>query len=165
MKKKSGDLVRLVVVLPLLPLRLGDAFSLRDWPLHVTVAPTFVVGTELACVVEVVAHSLSAQPPLQVVAGAEEGFGHSMTIPVSVIEPNTALTAVHLSLVAVLLDLGAVFDDPEFIGLSYRAHVTWTRAEQVGTGDLLQLRQAAIVDMEPEGQARSRRVVWANALG
>jgi len=27
----------------LTPLAVGDAFTLREWPLHVTVAPTFVI--------------------------------------------------------------------------------------------------------------------------
>ena len=41
---------RLVVVLPLQPLTVGDGFSLSDWPLHVTVAPTFVVTADLNAV-------------------------------------------------------------------------------------------------------------------
>jgi hypothetical protein len=67
-------------------------------------------------------------------------------------------------LVAVLTDIGAVFDDPEFIGDGYRAHVTKTRAAQSAPGEVLTLTQVAIVDMEPEGDGRLRRVVWAVSL-
>ena len=33
---------RLVVVLPLSPMRDGDSFAVKDWPLHITVSPPFL---------------------------------------------------------------------------------------------------------------------------
>ena len=82
----------------------------------------------------------------------------------SVVEPARALSDLHERLVAALTEIGAVFDDPEFIGAGYRAHVTKTRAAQSRPGDVLTLTQAAIVDMEPEGDRRLRRVVWVIPL-
>ena len=155
---------RLVVVLPLRPLADGAAFTLRDWPLHVTVAPTFVVAGDVQSVVSVVEPCLSAQPPVRVRAGSEEGFGRSMTRPAMVIEPDVELSALHLALLRALRKSEAEFDHPDFVGTGYRAHITRTRAEAVGPGDELELCQAAIVDMEPEGDRRLRRVVWTAAL-
>ena len=83
---------RLVVVLPLLPLAVGDAFTLREWPLHVTVAPTFVIAGGLPTVLPAVAPILLAQPALTLRVGPEEGFGHAMNVPVSVVEPTAELT-------------------------------------------------------------------------
>jgi len=57
-----------------------------------------------------------------------------------------------------------VFDDPEFTGRGYQPHVTMTRSGRVSLGDLLTLRQAALVDMAPAGDRRLRRVVWARTL-
>ena len=155
---------RLVVVLPLQVLADGMGFTLRHWPLHVTVAPTFTVHTDLASVVSVVAPSLSAQPVLRVRAGRDEGFGRSMNRPATVVEPSLELTDLHTRLVAALRRLGAEFDHPDFLGAGYRAHVTKTRVESVVEGDLLELRQAAIVDMEPRGDQRLREVVWTTLL-
>ena len=155
---------RLVVVLPLQPLAVGDGFSLSDWPLHVTVAPTFVVTVDLSAVAGVISPELRRQPGLGVRVGHDEGFGRSGKIPVSVLEPAPALADLHSRLVAALTELGAVFDDPEFVGAGYRAHITMTPAARSQPGDELTLTQAAIVDMEPEGDRRLRRVVWALAL-
>lgn len=154
---------RLVVVLPLSPLRGGDGFSLRDWPLHLTVAPTFT-GIDLSRVVATITPILATQRPLRLRTGPDEGFGHSRKIPVSVVEPSAELTDLHLALMNALSSAGAVFDDPEFIGTGYRAHVTVTARARVNQGDELNLHQATVVDMEPEGDERLRRVVWTMTL-
>jgi hypothetical protein len=154
---------RLVVVFPLEPLGAGEGFSLRDWPLHLTVVPTFT-GVDLTRAQSAISPILAAHRPLQLRTGPDEGFGRSMTIPVSVIVPSIELTELHSALVTALLAVGAVFDDPEFIGSGYRAHVTMTRRASVHEGDRLNLRQVAIVDMAPEGDRRLRRVVWTMTL-
>jgi len=60
---------RLVVVLPLRPLAVGDSFALRDWPLHLTVAPTFVVDADQETVRSAIAPLLESVPVLWVQAG------------------------------------------------------------------------------------------------
>jgi hypothetical protein len=175
---------RLVVVLPLLPLGVGDGFSLKDWPLHLTVAPTFVIGgghgdadsadadradadsvdADRANVLAAVTPILTERSQLIVQAGSDAGFGHSGKIPVTLIEPTAALSGLHHRLVEALLTVGAAFDDPQFIGDGYRPHVTLTRSARVSVGDTLTLRQAALVDMAPAGERRLRRVVWAHSL-
>jgi 2'-5' RNA ligase superfamily len=154
---------RLVVVFPLEPLGAGDGFSLRDWPLHLTVAPTFT-GIDLTNVQSAITPILASRRPLRLRVGPDEGFGHSMTIPVSVVVPSAELTDLHVALMTALLDVGAEFDDPEFVGAGYRAHVTMTRRARVHEGDWLDLCQVAIVDMAPEGDQRLRRVVWTATL-
>jgi 2'-5' RNA ligase len=155
---------RLVVVLPLQPLPDGVGFSLRDWPLHITVAPTFSVHADLTSVVSAITPSLSAQPVLRVRAGRDEGFGRSMNRPATVVDPSVELTDLHARLVAALRQSGAEFDHPDFVDAGYRAHVTKTRIDSVVEGDVLELRQAAIVDMAPQGDQRLRQVVWTTML-
>ncbi|MEP6559613.1 MAG: 2'-5' RNA ligase family protein [Nakamurella sp.] len=155
---------RLVVVLPLEPLAVGDGFSLKDWPLHLTVAPTFVIDTELADVLTAIGPVLRSQAQLTVHAGPDEGFGHSGKIPVTLIEPSAELRGLHDRLVDGLVVVGATFDDPEFVGQGYRPHVTVTRAARVLLGETLTLRQAALVNMAPAGHRRLRRVAWAQSL-
>jgi 2'-5' RNA ligase len=161
---------RLVIVLPLLPLRVGIGFSLQDWPLHLTVAPTFVIGgddvdSDIADVVAAVTPTVTEQPSLTVRAGSDAGFGHSGKIPVTLIEETAELSRLHQRLLSALLAIGAVFDDPEYAGQGYRPHVTVTRLARVSAGEPMTLRQAAVVDMAPSGDGRLRRVVWVRALG
>lgn len=156
---------RLVVILPLAPLRETDGFTLARWPLHLTVAPTFVAEVELASVVATVGPVLDEVPALALRVGMDAGFGRAGRIPVSLIDPTAELTALHLGLMDVLSGIGAVFDDPDFAGAGYRPHVTMTRLERVQPGELLRPVQAAIVDMEPIGDQRLRRIVHARPLG
>lgn len=142
----------------------GDAFTLRDWPLHITVAPTFVIGAGLAAVLPAVLPELLRQPPLRLVVGAEEGFGHASNVPVLVIEPTPELDGLHSGLMRALLAVGAQFDDPEFVGDGYRPHITLKGVATLRRGDRLTLRQAAVVDMAPEGERRLRKVVWTAEL-
>lgn len=158
-------MLRLVVVLPLSPLRETDGFTLARWPLHLTVAPTFVVEVALDSVVASVGPVLDEASVLHLRVGMDEGFGRAGRIPVSLVEPTAELSVLHQRLMDVLSGLGAVFDDPDFAGAGYRPHVTMTRLERVQPGELLRLRQAAIVDMEPIGDQRLRRIVHAQPLG
>jgi len=155
---------RLVVILPLRPLAVGDAFTLREWPLHMTVAPTFIIVGGLPELLPAVSEILLAHPALRLSVGPEEGFGHAQNVPVSLIEPTVELSRLHHRLVRALLDMGAQFDDPEFIGAAYRPHVTLKGADALPRGTGLTLRQAAVVDMAPAGERRLREVVWTTRL-
>jgi len=115
---------RYVVVLPLEPLALGDGYPLKTWPLHLTVAPTFVIDNPLQTAVSAIAPVFAFQRPLMLRAGHDEGFGRSETIPVTVVQQTIELELLHERLVRELTAVAAEFDDPHFTGAGYRAHVT-----------------------------------------
>jgi 2'-5' RNA ligase len=156
---------RLVVVLPLVPLALGDGWALNDWPLHVTIVPTFETESTAADVGAALMPLLAGRARFTVLAGFDEGFGRAADIPVTIIEPSSELVELHASLVSAVKSGGGVFDDPDFVEDGYRAHVTKTRHAAVLPGDSLELAQIAIVDMAPQGDARLRHVVWCQSLG
>jgi hypothetical protein len=94
-----------------------------------------------------------------------------------VLVPSPELSTLHRRLLAALTTVdtvnpagtggpaGTVFDDPEYTGPGYRAHVTVTVDARLQAGEVAVLRQAAIVDMEPIGPQRLRQVVWISELG
>jgi 2'-5' RNA ligase len=149
----------------LTPLAVGDAFTLRAWPLHLTVAPTFVIEGGLPAALPTVAPILVAQPALALRVGPAEGFGKAMNVPVSLVEPTAELTQLHAGLVTALVAAGARFDDPEFVGAGYRPHITLKGVAPLQPGVGLTLQQAAVVDMAPAGERRFREVVWTTELG
>lgn len=155
---------RFVIIAPLTPLAVGDGFTLREWPLHLTVAPTFVITNGLPAVVSAVAPILLPQPGLRVCVGPEEAFGHARNVPVSTITATRELSELHVALVTALLAVGAHFDDPDIIGDAYRPHITLKGAAALRPGAGVTLRQAAVVDMAPEGERRVRTVVWTTRL-
>ncbi len=156
---------RLVVVLPLQPLDDGCGFTLREWPLHLTVAPTFTIATDVASLIATIAPIFIDRPAIGVRAGRDEGFGRRMNRAATVVDTSDELRALHGALCTALVRSGAHFDNPDFTGPGFRPHVTKTRRAALRAGEELELRQAAMVDMAPHGDRRLRRVLWTAALG
>jgi 2'-5' RNA ligase len=152
-------MVRLVVVLPLHPLRVGDSFAVATWPLHVTVLPPFLTDATPAEITAAIAAATRAQLPLTVRAGQDELFGRPNNLPVTLIEPHDGLTALHRGLIDAVRPFAAVPDEPAFTGAGFRGHVTVKSPARVHAGDTLTLSQIALVDMLPRAHAAGRTVL------
>lgn len=155
---------RLVIVLPVGPLAVGDSFAVSAWPLHVTVLPPFLTDAPAAEIGEAMAAIARVQPRLTVVAGGDELFGRRHDIPVSLILPSEQLTALHHALVAAIRPFAAEPDEPAFTGPGFRAHVTHKPPARLHPGDALTLDQLALVDMRPRAHADGRAVLAAHPL-
>lgn len=151
---------RYVVVAPLVPLSVGDRFSTRDWPLHVTLVPTFFSAAPLADVVASLARGASDVPVLEVVMGPDALFGPRHTVPVSEVVMDETLRAAHAALVGALRRCEITFESPPYAGPGFRAHVTHRKGRRIEAGQTATLEQVALVDMAP-GQELGQRAVLA----
>lgn len=156
---------RLVVVLPLEPLRTGDSFAVHDWPLHITVVPPFTTDFTSADVAAAITSAASSVSALTAVAGVDEMFGRREDVPVTVVTANEDLSGLHRMLVDALRPLAARPEEPAFTGRGFRAHVTMKQNRRIHEGDTLLLRQIALVDMAPRSDSAGRSVLAAFALG
>lgn len=155
---------RLVIVLPVTPLRVGSSFAVSAWPLHITALPPFLTDApadEIAAAIDAAART---QPPLTVITGADELFGRRHDIPVSLIQPHDELTALHRTLVGTLRPFAAEPDEPAFTGPGFRAHITHKPPARVHPGDTLTLSQLALVDMLPRAHTAGRTVLATSTL-
>jgi 2'-5' RNA ligase len=144
---------RLVLVLPLSPLQVGDRFAVHEWPLHVTVLPPFktdAAGTEIGDAIRSVASEL---PTLRMVAAGDELFGRRHDIPVTLLSENEQLTTLHHALRAAVRPFAAQPDEPAFTSAGFRPHVTVKSHARVHEGDTFTLSQLAVVDMVPRASA------------
>ena len=155
---------RLVVVLPLEPLRTGDAFLVANWPLHITVLPPFVTESTAAQVAAVIAEVAATEHSLNVWAGADALFGRKHDIPVTLVLEHPGLTRLHHRLVEALRPFAARPEEPAFTGPGFRAHITVKGAARVSVGDGLTLTQLALVDMAPRADASGRAVLATTPL-
>ncbi|MEO6309838.1 MAG: 2'-5' RNA ligase family protein, partial [Leifsonia sp.] len=103
---------RLVIVLPLTPLQVGESFAVADWPLHVTVLPPFLTYAEPTDVAAAINEAAAGQAALTVIVGHDELFGRRHDIPVSVVDDNPALTALHCTLKAAMRQFAAAPEEP-----------------------------------------------------
>lgn len=155
---------RLVVVLPLTPLEVGQSFAVHSWPLHVTVLPPFATDASPDAIANAIAAACAEQRTITALAGAEALFGRRENIPVTLVHDNPELARLHRVLVEAVLPFAAAPDEPAFTGSGFRAHVTVKNAARVNAGDTLTLSQIALVDMAPRAHAAGRRVLAAVAL-
>ncbi|MEX1078991.1 MAG: 2'-5' RNA ligase family protein [Homoserinimonas sp.] len=140
---------RLVVVLPLSPLREGDRFAVNEWPLHITVLPPFLTDATGSEVGAAIRSAASAHPAFRVVAAQNELFGRRHDIPVTVMADNEQLAALHQALRVAVRPCAVAPDEPAFTGVGFRAHVTMKSHGRVHEGEEFTLTQIAVVDMEP----------------
>jgi 2'-5' RNA ligase len=150
---------RLVIVLPLSPLGVGDSFAVRDWPLHITVLSPFLSRAEPAAIAAAVAAACAGQGALRVVADRDELFGRRHDIPVTVVREHPALTQLHRTLIDAVRPFAAAPEEPAFTGDGFRPHVTIKGAARVSPGEVLSLGQIAIVDMLPRAHPAGRTVL------
>jgi hypothetical protein len=155
---------RLVIVLPVRPLSVGESFAVSSWPLHVTVLPPFLTDAPAADIAAAMATVARVQPPLTVVAGDDELFGRRHDIPVSLILPSEELAALHHALVAAIRPFAAEPDEPAFTGPGFRAHVTHKPPARLHPGATRTLTQLALVDMRPRSHGEGRAVLATNPL-
>jgi 2'-5' RNA ligase len=144
---------RLVVVLPLSPLRDGERFTVSEWPLHITVLPPFKTDATGSEIRDAIRSTVSAQSALNVLAAGDELFGRRHDILVTLIAENRQLTELHQLLRAAVRPFAAEPDEPAFTGPGFRPHVTVKSHGRVHEGDAFTLLQLAVVDMAPRASA------------
>jgi 2'-5' RNA ligase len=156
---------RLVIVLPLSPLRVGASFAVASWPLHITLVPPFLTDADPTDVAAAIEKATVGQNALGVIVGHDELFGRRHDIPVSLVEDDPELTALHRTLKAAMRQFAASPEEPAFTGPGFRAHVTVKDHARVHAGEQLTLTQIALVDMAPRAAASGRTVLAAVPLG
>jgi hypothetical protein len=164
----------LILVAFVEPVSVGLVFPRTDWPLHITLlrfdvesraSPSAPAGaTGLA---GDVADLLAARagPPARAALGAvltvgpDAGFGRLGSVPVSLVEPDPRLQALHRDLFDAVTALGGKVATPNFVLDHYRPHISHHDGRRLRPGDAVVLDQIALVDMAPEGNHALRRIL------
>lgn len=152
---------RLVIVLPLWPLHVGDTYPVAQWPLHITVLPPFLTSAAPAEIAQAMTKVALEQDSITAVAGQDALFGRRHDVPVTLLLENDRLHAVHAALVEAVRPFAADPAEPAFTGSGFRPHVTVKDDRRVYEGEQLSLTQIALVDMA--ARAAPGRMVLATA--
>jgi hypothetical protein len=141
-------------------------FLRTDWPLHITLV-RFDVDSPDGADPAVGAAALADGPArralgARLTAGEDAGFGRNGSVPVSLIEPQPDLQALHEELVAAVGSLGGKVLTPGHTLSGYRPHVSHHGGRRLNPGEEVVLDRIALVDMAPDGDRTVRRIlrVW-----
>ena len=155
---------RFAVVLPLAPMEVGERYAVRNWPLHITVAPVFSTDASTPMLASRMGEVASAHAVIDVVVGGNELFGPRHDTPAALVD-SPAIRVLHDALLDALAPLGASFDSPHYAGEGFRPHITTTTRGAAEESVRLRLTQLALVDMEPgPGPGRPQVVAVAPLL-
>ncbi|GAB3123555.1 2'-5' RNA ligase family protein [Glaciibacter psychrotolerans] len=156
---------RLVIVLPLAPLQVGDSFAVHSWPLHITVLAPFRTDAAAVEIQRALASVAATQPAITIVAAREELFGRRHDVPVTVVAPNQQLVGLRTALVRAVQPLASLPEESAFTAPGFRPHITHKRAARAQPGDEFTLTQLAIVDMAARADPTGRTVLATLPLG
>lgn len=137
----------------------GGEFSSSGWPLHITIASNFTIKCGVSELVEKLCSVIKERRPIKVTAGNDEFFGTQKQTRVTVLNMNKELKSLHHDLVTLLKSVGAVFDEPAYIEVGFRAHVTVQRDVRLQEGDAVIIDNLSLVDMFPENDPSQRKVL------
>jgi hypothetical protein len=155
-----------VVVLPVNPLKVGDGFTVPNWPLHVTVVPKFASKVDATKLAAVLRATVRGRAAINASIGADASFGPDRDIPVSLFADPVALDDLHLRLLAALEEkCGIDLEEPQYSREGYRPHITAANAGRSLEGEEVRFSQLVLVEMSPPGQTDIHSVVATVDLG
>jgi hypothetical protein len=105
----------------------GTSYEAGKLPLHVTVLGNFTLEADHEVIGSIVRHA-ERMLPIDIQAASDERFGPDGEFRVTVAQPSAALNVLHHELLASAQRVGAIFDNPDFNGDGFRAHLTWLDA-------------------------------------
>jgi hypothetical protein len=165
----------LILVAFVEPVSDGLVFPRTDWPLHITLlrfdvespagasgpagAPAGLAGDVADLLAARAGPSVRAALGARLTVGPDAGFGRLGSVPVSLVEPDPRLQALHRDLFNAVTALGGKVATPNFVLDHYRPHISHHDGRRLRPGDAVVLDQIALVDMAPEGNHALRRIL------
>jgi hypothetical protein len=132
-------------------------FSCKEWPLHVTLLPNFVISDSIEILInnlEKISHSIS---PFSIQVADDENFGPNGEVLVSLIKPEAGILSLHSKLLDITKSYE--FDTPQYIGEGYKPHATKQINSQLISGEKFHIDNMTLVDMFPDNDIQRREII------
>lgn len=150
---------RYVIIKLLEKLQDGDEFLPENYPLHITIVPSFQLEGMDDALLGKIKQLCSVSEAFSLVAGEDEFFGPNGEVHVTTIIMNDELKKLHTNLMSILSDAGAIFDEPQYMLENYRAHATVQEAIRLHEGDSITIDNITIIDKLPNGLPSKRKLL------
>lgn len=135
-----------------------EEFPMSEWPLHVTLLANFRIDQLDQLKMELEKFIEHAEP-FDIKADGEAKFGPNQSVAVSLIRPDYNIIKLHNDLLDMATRLGAIFDEPAFIGNGYRPHSTIQQKERLQDEQTIKLNNLTLIDMYPNEDIKRRKII------
>ena len=156
---QTGQMRNLILVAFVEPVPDGLVFPRSEWPLHITLVRFDVEDVAAERVAALAAPPAAAALGARLGVGEDAGFGRNGSVPVSLVQPQQDLQALHERLVAAVESVGGKILTPAHTLSGYRPHVSHHGDKRLNPGDAVVLDRIALVDMAPDGDRTVRRIL------
>ncbi|MBC7546850.1 2'-5' RNA ligase family protein [Candidatus Saccharibacteria bacterium] len=150
---------RYVIIKLLEQLKDGDEFSPDSYPLHITIVPSFQLDSMDDTLLKKIKQLCANFNEFTLTAGEDEFFGPNNEVRVTTMIMNDELRKLHTSLVDVLSDANAIFDEPDYMLEKYRAHATLQESNRLQYGDVATIGSITVIDKLPNGNPGKRKLL------
>jgi 2'-5' RNA ligase len=150
---------RYVIIKLMEKLQDGDEFLPENYPLHITIVPSFQLERMDDTLLGKIKQLCNNLKTFSLTAGEDEFFGPNKEVHVTTMIMNDELEELHTSLVSILSDADAIFDEPQYMLENYRAHATIQQAKRLNIGDTVMVSEITIIDKLPNGNPRKRKLL------
>lgn len=131
-------------------------FAMDDNPLHTTLAGVFALpekGDEIAKIIEV---GLAGFDVVEIIGEQREQWGDG--IEVTILRESNTFSHLYKTIQNNLVDNGAVFNEPQYLGDGFTPHVTKQKSGELAQGTAQLLKTVSLVDMFPNNNGYRRRI-------
>lgn len=143
----------------------GYEYSMKDWPLHVTLADIFAIDGKWSDVLEDLGKNLYAEKAFSSRVTERDLFGENRSVKVKLLENSDELQSFHEKIISILEKHGAKFNSPQHTRAGFRPHVTDQVEQGVQIGDSIEFNAITLIDMFPDKNPYQRRVLGTVHFG
>ena len=137
----------------------GYEFHYSSWPLHVTLADTFSIGTDINKVMDELELLMTPMKSLTLAVGEDAYFGPDKDVHVVLLNMSAELIKMHYEIVNLLKNNGLVFNDPQYQEEGYLAHIAVRPDTLLSNGESVVINKLSIVDMFPSNDGYQRKIL------
>lgn len=137
----------------------GYEYSMKDWPLHVTLADVFAIHGDWTSLLKDLTLSLENERAFFSHTKVKDLFGEDGSIKVILIEKTDELQNLHDTIISVLERHKAVFNSPEYVKAGYKPHATEQAESKLQIGDVVEFNSLTLVDMFPNNDPYQRKIL------
>lgn len=137
----------------------GYEFDPNEYPLHVTIVPSFILDSIDAKTIKAIQDICANTKTISLTALDDAYFGPNKDIAVSPFATSEPLLFLHTQLSEALKRHGAEFEEEQYMFDAYRAHASVQKSARLRQGDEVTIDSITIIDKFPGSNPDKRRVL------
>ena len=137
----------------------GFEYSMKNWPLHVTIVDVFAVEGDLNSLLEDLRKNLDSSNVSDSWVTEEGFFGDDKSVHVMLVKKTNELQNLHDTIVEVLESYSVKFNSPQYTGSGFKPHATKQLNDSLKIGDAVKVNSVTLIDMFPDNDPYQRRVL------